>query len=146
MLSDPQQAQHVVMGFLLVFGGSARLCGEATGRVRAASLTLAACVAAIGVLFLFHAQHGTDHAVMVAMVIHRFLGVTFLVCAATGAAFAWGLERRRVLGWVSQLALLAIGVLLLAYREPEGAFMGHMGTPAWVDAIRAADAATPPAP
>jgi hypothetical protein len=146
MLADPQQAQHVAMGFLLVIGGGARLIGEATGRSREGSLCLAACVGAIGVLFLFHAQHGTDHAVMVAMVIHRLLGLAFLTCAVSAAAFAWGRERRRAPGWVSQLSLLAIALLLIAYREPQGAFMGHLGTPAWVDAIRAADAATPPAP
>src|SRR5256885_10653661 len=82
MLADPQQAQHVMMGFLLVAGGCARLWGEATGHFRAGAAILAVCVGVVGVLSLFHCQHGTDHAVHLAMIIHRLLGLTFLVGAA----------------------------------------------------------------
>lgn len=138
MLSDPQQAQHVLIGFLLIGGGAAALYARAAGRPRVA-IALGIANAGIGVIFLFHAQHGTDHAVHVAMLIHRGLGIAFLLCAAAQIAWAWTARDRW--GWVANASLLAIGALLLAYREPAGAFMGHHGTPAWVEAINSQDAA-----
>ena len=138
MLTDPQQAQHVLMGFLLIAGGAAALVARAARRPRVA-IGLGIANAGIGILFLFHAQHGTDHAVHVAMLIHRGLGIAFLLCAASQIAWAWSGAPRW--GWAANASLLAIGLLLIAYREPPGAFMGHHGTPAWVDAIDAEDAA-----
>ena len=83
-----------------------------------------AAAVVIGALFIIHVQHGSHEAVAQALVLHRMLGTLLIATGLLRAAeIATGFTRR----WLSfswGVTLLAAGVLLIAYREPE---VSHRG-------------------
>jgi hypothetical protein len=109
---DPQQRQHTMMAVVVVVAGTAELAGLNYAWPLAAMF--------IGMLFLTHSQHGSEHAIARLVFVHRILGSTIVVAGllrlgevitdATIFAFLW------------PLVTLAAGVQLLLYREPSGAF------------------------
>jgi hypothetical protein len=124
VLGDAQQRQHLIMGVLLLLLGWADVSrGESGGWL---ALVCPVVIATIGALFLSHEQHGTSDAVARAVLIHRGLGVLFLLA---GALCLHARLRPRV-QWAAQawpIFLLLASLLLLFYREPAGAY--HHATP-----------------
>lgn len=108
------QREHLQMAGLLTAGGIAQRAGR-IGRLLSSVAT-----ARIGQMFLTHEQHGTGQAAEVSKGKHERLGRTILAAAGT-AALGEALEVR-ALKAASAALLLASGLQLIAYREPEGAY------------------------
>ena len=126
VLGDPQQRQHVVIAMLITAAGAVELQrGRERLPARGWGFAWPAALAAIGVLFLVHQQHGTAEAVATAVRVHRYLGTAFIVAGVLSAANA---SRPRPSRWITlttAVTLLVTASLLIAYREPPGAYEGH---------------------
>lgn len=114
--NDAQQREHLQMAALVTAGSLAPRVGPA-GDVLSGLAT-----ARIGQMFLTHEQHGTNEAARKARAKHQRLGKTIL----GGALFKTmgELFGNRVARAAGAGLLIVSGVLLLSYREPEGAFEG----------------------
>lgn len=120
---DPQQRQHFFMAVLLLVAGAAELVhrmpsasGSVWGFVWPGALLV------IGILFTVHTQHGTQAAVTWAARVHRYLGLLLIAGGAARAAQVVGVAKVGWLAFAWPLLLLVSAVLLLAYREPKGAY------------------------
>jgi hypothetical protein len=95
ILEDPQQRRHVWLALLAVFGGGAELIGTVSPTApRMLAHVWPVTVAVAGISFLAHTQHGSDPAVERAMMIHRYIGIAFLLTALLRATH--GLQARRL--------------------------------------------------
>lgn len=112
--ADQQQTEHLKMAALLTSGGLASRFGR-FGRVLSG-----AGIAGIGQMFLSHEQHGTSWAEKRARRKHQRLGKTIVAAAAT-QTLGDLLENRPIRALGAGL-LVASGLQLLTYSEPEGAF------------------------
>lgn len=123
VLVEPQQQQHVLIAVLVCIGSAVELLVLA-GRLRARAWRLVwpAAVALVGWLFIMHPQHGTSDAVGRATLVHRVLGSTLLITAALAAANALRVRTARALAVAWPTFLLIAAILLVVYREPEGAY------------------------
>ena len=123
---DPQQRLHLAMALLLLAAGAAELLYRLR-RVRSAVWQLAwpAVLVTIGVLFLVHQQHGAGEDMARAMLLHRLFGVALIAAAIARALQLLPTRAARWMAVTWPLLLLAAAGLLLAYREPPGAFRGH---------------------
>lgn len=112
--ADHQQRQHLQMAGLITGAGMSRRAGT-LGRVVASGL-----VGKVGHMFLTHEQHGTGEAAEIAKAKHQRLGQTILAGAGTiavGDLFGW-----KLVGAAGSVLMLAAGLQLLTYKEPEGAY------------------------
>ena len=129
VFGDPQQRQHIVVAVLATAGGLAELLYR-TGRLEQWwwQLVWPAVVVTVGLMFGLHTQHGTDEAVRRAVLIHRWLGLFLIAAGALRAVEVLPGARTRWLAYAWGSALLAAAALLIAYREPPGAYHGQSGT------------------
>ena len=129
MTSDPQQRQHLLMAGLLCAAGAAETLSRmhivTTG---ALAFAWPAGLAIIGALFTIHKQHGSSQAVTWAMRVHRYLGVGLIAAGISRAASIIYEVNVRWLAFVWPTLLLLSAVLLVAYREPEGAYEDDAAT------------------
>ena len=117
ILKDPQQRQHLAMSMLLFGAGIAELVATA-GWLGAAAYEWPLVLAAIGVMFTVHTQHGDHTAMSAAVRFHRVLGGIMVVTSvASVIELAAGAP-----AVTSAAMLLAVAGLLVAYREPSGAY------------------------
>lgn len=112
--ADAQQREHLEMAGLIAAAGTLRRLG------RAGAALSNALVARVGQMFLMHQQHGTDEAAARSKRRHEVLGKT-VVAAATAGALG-DLTRRRSMRALAGGLMVAAGVQLVTYREPEGAY------------------------
>lgn len=120
--TDPQQFQHMIMALVMMATGTTELI-NVRRKKRSFGSVFPLGLIVIGLLFIFHPQHGTDESVKLATFIHRVLGTVLI---------AGGLFREASLFWKKQwlnyawiLFIFLAAVLLILYREPEGAYMMH---------------------
>jgi hypothetical protein len=126
VLGDPQQRQHLVIAILLTFAGLVEVQRRREHlAARGWGFAWPAALAAIGTLFLVHTQHGTAEAVASAVRVHRYLGAAFVVAGVLSAVNASRFRPSRRLSLAVAVVLLATASLLIAYREPPGAYEGH---------------------
>lgn len=121
--SDPQQRQHLGMAVLLSIAGAA----ETAYHVRTVStpallFVWPAVLIVIGVLFTIHTQHGTSDAVTWAARVHRYLGIVLITAGVSRAAEILYANDAAWLRFVWPAMLLVAALLLIAYREPQGAY------------------------
>lgn len=118
---DPQQRQHMFMAILMSIGGFSELM-RLKYRESLWKFILPIVLATIGVLFLTHPQHGTNEAVLQAALIHKYLGSVLVLSGVFRAAeMLWPNRKWLAYPWLIFLTIAA--VLLISYREPEGAYM-----------------------
>ena len=127
VFGDAQQRQHGVISALILIAGVVEILGRAD-RLRGTAWTLAwpAALAIVGVMFLVHQQHGTSEAIARATLVHRYLGTSLVLAGVLAGTHALRARRSGALGVAWPLALLVAAVLLIIYREPEGAYHGSM--------------------
>ena len=123
IFADAQQRQHVMISLLILLGGLSELIAVRGTRGLAWRLGWPVTLAAVGMLLVLHPQHGTSAAMVRATMQHRLIGTALLAAGALAAVSA--LRPSRVLGALSPLALVAAAIMLVAYREPVGAFHAH---------------------
>lgn len=118
---DPQQRQHLTMGLLIVAGGFAefvRAQGWTTSAIAGYVWPLALVI--IGILFVRHPQHGTEAALTRSVRFHRNLGLTLILA---GLLAGGSVLRPAGIAMTLWPVVLIVGALLLvSYREPEGAW------------------------
>lgn len=124
-MTDAQQRQHFLLATLAVVGGVgayvARRREIRGGSTSWHALLFSSALAAIGLLFLLHPQHGTSEAVVRARTLHVVIGALFI---ASGTAHALATRRpaSRALSLVWPLILASTALALMLYREPPGAY------------------------
>src|SRR3989338_8183278 len=122
-ISDPQQRQHMIMAILVALAGIAEV---AYLRSQAKHLVLRfmfpIALGIIGVMFIIHPQHGTSEAVLKAVIIHKYLGTVLIVSAVFRPVDVITKQTRKWITFVWVLFLVAAAVLLISYREPQGAY------------------------
>lgn len=123
---DPQQRQHMFMAILLTIAGFAELMR--VKHIKSAwRVVFPAVLIAIGVLFLTHPQHGTSEAVIKAALIHKYLGAVLVLSGIfRGAEILRPNKKWLKYPWIIFLVMAA--VLLISYREPQGAYMIESNT------------------
>lgn len=114
--ADHQQRQHLQMAGLITLAGAARNLGSM------GALISSALIARVGQMFVTHEQHGTDQAASDAKAKHQRLGRTIVAASVLGAL--GDVTRARAARALGALTMIAAGLQLLTYREPEGAFEG----------------------
>lgn len=127
LAEDPQQRQHLLMALLLTIGGYVEFAHAKRWTTALIwHYVWPGVLLLIGLMFVFHAQHGRHDAVSKAVRFHRMLGVALLAAGLLAGAHAY--QRLVILGYLWPVALLVAAVLLIAYREPEGAWedTGHV--------------------
>ena len=125
VFGDPQQRQHLVISVLVLIGGASEafaLAGQHRGRIW--RLAWPAALLIVGGMFVVHQQHGTTDAVARATLLHRVLGSALIVAGLVAATNVLRPIHSRPLAMIWPLALLAASIMLLIYREPEGAYHG----------------------
>lgn len=118
---DPQQRQHMFMAILMSIAGFSELM-RLKYRESLWKFVLPIALGIIGILFLTHPQHGTSEAVLQAALIHKYLG-SVLVLSGVFRALEMLWYNRKWLAYPWLLFLAIAAVLLISYREPEGAYM-----------------------
>lgn len=121
--TDGQQRQHFYMGVLITLAGLGELIAlKLEKSISVFKFFLPISLSLIGILFLTHPQHGTSEAVVQAKMIHNYLGVAILLSGVFKfAEVLWSKKAQWLLyPWIVFLAIAA--VLLVGYREPEGAY------------------------
>lgn len=123
MVTDPQQRQHSIMAVLLIIASSVQLLftfQKIKGKIW--YYVFPCVLAIIGLLFLFHPQHGTVEAVSYMKPYHTFLGIVLLLAAL--CTWLSLLKNKQKLFYIAAIFFLFLSsLLLLFYREPEGSYV-----------------------
>ena len=118
---EHQDVEHLRMAALIAAGGAI----EAAVPDPKAGIGGAGALAAIGVIFLRHEQHGTGEALRQARAAHRRLGSALVATGAAKAADSVSAPGPWRLVW--PLLGLGVALMLLGYREPTGAYEDPTG-------------------
>lgn len=130
MMLDPQQRQHLIMFSLITLGGAIELMiAVKKPQTRGWSVIFPTVLFLIGLLFLFHPQHGTSEALEYSVPYHIALGTALLLTGVTKAILALWSPKFKPLGNLWILFLLIASVMLLSYREPAGTYEMSMPQP-----------------
>ena len=126
---DPQQRQHIIMFILLFVAGVVEfLLSLKKIQGKLWQFVWPAVIIIIGLMFLFHPQHGTAEAMAYSLPYHRILGTALLLTGLAKAAEVIWLQRYRLLAFVWVVFLLVSSLLLLTYNEPEGVYQIDQST------------------
>lgn len=121
---DSQQLQHMIMAILITIAGIAEVAYlRGQGKNRFLQFVFPLVVGIIGIMFIAHPQHGTSEAVLRAATIHKYLGAVLILA---GVFKALEVVKRSTQKWLTfswVLFLTIAAILLISYREPEGAYM-----------------------
>ena len=121
---DPQQLQHLIMSILITIAGVAEVIYlRGQGKNKLLQFVFPLAVGVIGILFITHPQHGTSEAVLRAAATHMYLGTALVLAGIFKAieVIQRGAKKWLTFSWAFFLTIAAL--LLLSYREPEGAYM-----------------------
>ncbi len=123
VIRDPQQREHFLMALLLLAAGFA----EVLDRTKLLQTKLRKFVApaafiAIGLLLFVHTEYGTPEAVAESVVNHRYQGAVIVLAGLLKMAEVLWQRRHKWLAypWIAMLFVAAL--LLITYREPDGAY------------------------
>ncbi len=128
LIYDPQQRQHLIMAVLLTLGGLAEVSYRRQPDGHSyLQLVWPIILAAIGLMFILHPQHGTSEAIAKAHQFHQYLGFVLIVAGVLRRSELKRPETKWLaFGWIIFLAIAS--VMLISYREPEGAYMPNLPT------------------
>lgn len=120
---DPQQRQHIIMFNLLFVAGIVELL-LSLKRIQGAfwRFVWPGVIIIVGLMFLFHPQHGTTEAIAYSLPYHRILGTVLLLTGLAKAAEVIWLQRYRLFAFVWVVFLLFSSILLITFNEPEGSY------------------------
>lgn len=123
IFGDPQQREHVSMAVLLILAGAAELIAEAkVVRAKIWKLIAPGALVAIGLLLFYHTEYGTQEAVAEAVTMHRYQGFSVILVGVFKAAEVLWQQSVKWLAYPWIIVLLITATLLIAYREPAGAY------------------------
>lgn len=111
------------MALLLVVAGAAEIAAEAKivqGRIWKLITPLA--LVAIGIVLLVHTEYGTAAAIAESVIEHRYQGILVILVGVFKAAEALWRHRFRWLAYPWIILLFITALVLISYREPQGAY------------------------
>ncbi len=120
---DPQQLQHMIMATLFTIAGVAEVAylrGQKKNQLLRFIFPLV--IGVIGIMFITHLQHGTSEAILRAVTIHKYLGTALVLAGVFKALEVIKKNNQRWLTFVWVFLLTIAAILLISYREPEGAY------------------------
>ena len=125
---DLQQRQHIIMFHILFAGGIMELLlslKKIQGKLW--QFVWPAIIFIVGLMFLFHPQHGNQEALVYTKPFHTALGIVLLVTGILKAAEAIWSQKYKLItyGWI--LFLFTASVMLITYNEPEGTYQMSSG-------------------
>ncbi len=123
VIRDQQQREHFLMALLLLaLGLSQILVRKAIPPIVLWKFLGPAALAAIGVILIFHTEYGTLAAIAEAEMKHGYLGLVIILAGLLKAADGLWSKRFRWLAFPWIVLLVIAALMLITYREPEGAF------------------------
>ncbi len=119
---DDQQRQHLLIALLGFLGGGVELLHRTGTLSNRWETAWPASLLAVGLVFVLHAQHGEGTAMKRAVILHRLLGSFLIGAGVLRLAEIWMRPGPRwpAISW--GLMLFFAGIILIAYREPAGAY------------------------
>lgn len=129
MTLDPQQRQHMIMFFLLFIAGVVELL-LAVNKIKNKEwyFVFPAILLTIGLMFIFHPQHGTEEALAYSIPYHRVLG-TIIVLAGVSKGSVFILKhKQKILTYIWITMLLITSIILITYNEPAGSYIRSLPT------------------
>lgn len=118
---DEQQIQHLAVAVLMVMGSMAELRAH-TFRLDIGTLLWPTALATIGLLLMVHTEYGTPAAIAEAVRLHRYQGAAFFTAGVFRYWQVLARDGRPVSRYAWIVAVLVGSGLLIAYREPVGAY------------------------
>lgn len=120
---DPQQRQHFIMFNLIFVGGIVELLLSLKKfRGNVWRFVWPAVLVVIGLMFLFHPQHGSAEALAYSVPYHRTLGTVLVLSGFLRTLEITWSKKYKIFafGWIAFLFIASI--LLVVYNEPKGAY------------------------
>lgn len=120
---DPQQRQHIIMFNLLFIAGIVELL-LSLKKIQGTlwRFVWLGVIIIVGLMFLFHPQHGTTEAMAYSLPYHRVLGTVLLLAGLVKIAEVIWSQRYRLLTFVWVVFLFISSILLITFNEPEGSY------------------------
>lgn len=123
VIGDQQQREHVFMSLLLLSAGAAEtLLAANLIRGRGWRFVAPTALVLIGVILIFHTEYGTAEAIAESVTQHRYQGILVILVGLFKAAQVLWSRKFRWLEFIWVFLLFGAAVLLISYREPEGAY------------------------
>ncbi len=120
---DPQQRQHFIMFNLITLGGITELLISLKKlRAKIFHFVFPTVVVIIGLMFLFHPQHGTSEALAYSVPYHTLLGTVLLMAGLAKTVQVIWSERYKLWKYVWIIFLFISALMLLSYNEPAGTY------------------------
>ncbi|HAG27575.1 TPA: hypothetical protein DCG61_02240 [Patescibacteria group bacterium] len=122
LILDPQQRQHFIMLCLFVIAGTAELLNRKNfERINLWQFILPAVIMMIGLLFLYHPQHGNHEAIQWTATFHRYLGLNLIFAGVIRIIDLLWQNKPRWFSYIWIIFLSIASIMLITYREPDGA-------------------------
>lgn len=120
---DFQQRQHIIMFNLLFIAGIVELL-ISLKKIQGTlwRFVWPGVIIIVGLMFLFHPQHGTVEAMAYSLPYHRTLGTVLLLAGLAKIAEVIWSQRYRLLTFLWIAFLLFSSILLITFNEPEGSY------------------------
>ena len=118
---DAQQREHLIMSILFIAAGLSQIL-SVNYKISYLSYVWPLSLLIIGTMLLIHEQHGSAQAVQRAETIHTYVGILLILDAIFVILSIKFSIRYTWLPYVWPALLLVISILLMIYREPEGAY------------------------
>ena len=120
----PDQRQHAIMAILLMIAGLAELLSVRYYKnSKVLRLVFPIVFITIGLLFLFHPQHGNAADMMRVVAIHEYLGIAFILVGVFEAFAELFKIKQLTIAWI--ILMLVTGGLLLTYREADMSYLSN---------------------
>lgn len=120
--NDPQQLEHFAMALLLVLAGIGEIIGEANSYQPFWKLMAPGALIAIGSLLFLHTEYGTPEAIAESVTQHRYQGSLVVLVGISKVADVLWQRRVKWLAYPWIVLLFITALMLIRYREPEGAY------------------------
>ena len=120
---DLQQRQHIIMFFLLFAAGlSEFLYAISKLKNEIWRFVCPSVLAIIGLMFIFHPQHGVGEALAFSQLLHRTLGLVLVLAGILRGAEIVSIPKRKWLSFAWIIFLFIAATLLITYIEPKEAY------------------------
>ncbi len=128
--NDAQQMQHLIMGILILIASGIELLHRANKLpAKAFGLAFPIALVIIGLMFLFHPQHGSHEAMMQSMRYHTWLGSVIILTGLLRGTEVLAGVKQPWLRYAWLVPLLITSMMLITYSEPEGAYQDTITQP-----------------
>ena len=123
VIKDPQQREHFLMALLLLAAGLAEVLDRSKLlQTKLRKFVAPAAFIAIGLLLFVHTEYGTPEAIAESVINHRYQGTVIVLAGLFKVAEVLWQRRYKWLAYPWIVMLFVAALLLITYREPDGAY------------------------